>query len=594
MVINAIAENDVSAAPFKNINAAPGMPMPSPDQYRGINVSIPERFHGETRTVAKPTLLEFGDETVLCEPIGDSRSAYGVVLADGEKGAFFLKAKQQKVSIGRDAPPESGHPSAKNDWHIPRNSTSRIHGEFNFDATDVIYKDNNSSYGTGIQEVSALSDQPVIVGPQKKAAFLLSQEPIDVSVGTDVVTIAPDRLGYTYRIFDKRTGVLLREAPRGWVDTLKIGNGGDVDVQIVGATAPHEATLTITKNALLVKDTAWGNTVIRKGDTEQARVLVQQAEEVKRFQQEQERKKREISQTLQILSHRQLNTGEYSLTNVDKLERHYSMTEHTVGDFSFIYPEGKGYEHHFQDLLAISKTVDGFIANPLGTAKLPIKIILAPGSEYCARASAGAGVITMNFEEVNRRGTFAHEYTHEYLRQMFGNNYVPVLSEGAAMYFGQKAVSTDNGNNAEICAGRDEIKALLNLQKSIGPSNTKLVEEARPQDQLTDGQKYEYAYRLGKYFTGYLVEKYGIEAFRYVYAYASKPQLFDGRTGVKLIDKQQGAVASNREILDYLVYKTAKDLSLPGLSPDRMEAEFTEYIKKEMNISSQQTQGFWI
>lgn len=586
MVIDALAP-----APLQR-DAAP--PIPHPEHYRGIQVSIPERFHGETRTIAKPTLLEFGDESVLCEPIGDSRGAYGVVLADGEKGEYFLKAKQQKVSIGRDAPPENGHPGAKNDWNIPRISTSRNHGEFGFEDVNVVYKDKNSSYGTGIQEVSALSDHPVIVGPQKKAAFLLSREPVDVSIGTDVITIAPDSLGYVYRIFDKKTGNLLREAPRGWIDTVKVGRGEDTDIQVPGATAPQEATITITKNALLVKDTAWGNTVVRKGDNEQTSALVRQAEEAARLQVEQERKKREISQTLQILSQQRLNTGEYSLTNVDKLEQYYNMTEHTVGDFSFIYPEGKGYEHHFQDLVRISKTVEGLIANPIGTAKLPIKVVLTPGSEYCPRASAGPGVIAMNFEEVNRRGTFAHEYTHEYLRQLFGNNYVPVLSEGAAMYFGQKAVPTDNGNNAEICAGGDEIKALLSLQKSIGPSNTKLVEEARPQDQLTDGQKYEYAYRLGKYFTGYLVEKYGAEAFRYVYAYASKPQLFDGRTGTKLIDKHQGAVASNREILDYLVYKAATDLHLPGLSPDKMESEFTEYVKKEMNISSQQTQGFWI
>ena len=571
-----VLSEDVVKASEKGVAGAPL--SHNSDRYRGLRLAIPERFHGETRIVSVPTIFEFGEETVLCEPIQMSNgSVGGVVLTDGEKQAIFSKHTKDRVTVGRDVPAEMGIPGSTNDWNVPIASASRGQGQFYYLRDQMVYTDNNSTYGTGMRSLLEVPHHLITVAAGKKEAFIFHKIPVDITVGGQVLTIVPDALGYRYSIFDKNTGKLYKDASRDFVDVIKIGKDKDNDIQLPTSSVATEATITITKNAIMVKDKAFGRTTITRGNIQEAQAFVQQIEQEK-----------EISQTLDIVSKMKLATGEPCLANADKLKQNYQFTAQTVGDFSFIYPEGQGYEKQLADLVKISQTVEQLIANPLGSAKLPIKIVLAPGSEYCARASAPIGMIVMNFEDVNKRGIFAHEYTHEYLRQLFGHSHVPTLVEGAATYFGQKAVPTDQGNDAERCAGGDEIKYLLNLQKPINPSGTKLVEDARPNNVMTDGQKYEYAYRLGTYFVGYIVEKYGVEVFRNIYANAARPQFFDADTGKQLVDKFQGPVAPQREILAALIRKASDAYNIPELSPDKMEASFTEYIRAKMRLSPQQ------
>lgn len=268
-------------------------------------------------------------------------------------------------------------------------------------------------------------------------------------------------------------------------------------------------------------------------------------------------------------------TGEPALLNGREMLSRYPFAATFKGNLCFSHPRGKRYQPIIEEFTQLDEKVRSAVGL---SPNRGVNILMVPESRFCPRGGGAAPsgdtiLVDVSPAQMNLYNTWTHERIHSVFSQSYGICSVPDLTEGAAMYFTQKALPDYALNHYELIASQLNVyEKLAKKRGPIGISHTALLGQLG----MGGGGRvaYEYSYVFGAFLAKHIVEKYGRNKYLEFYQETCQTNLFDTVSGRQLIANHQICPGvKNRDII-------SQALKLVGLDPLLIDRELSQELQE--------------
>jgi hypothetical protein len=211
-------------------------------------------------------------------------------------------------------------------------------------------------------------------------------------------------------------------------------------------------------------------------------------------------------------------------------------------------------------------------------------IFLLPKRGRYTRPCAQGNRVFISEDDPSWWCDLAHEETHGWTRQLYGQTHLSCLDEGTAVYYSRRRFPAANkAATANLPLYEDVLRAMTGAaasgERDIPLTHTRLLKTVEP----LRADLVEYTYPLGTLFVEYFIGRYGNKEFHDLYRNTcvfggegrTLLNLYDRNTGKPLVvNGQKAADVHQTEILEAAIRRVGKD-------PDVIKQEFGDYVRKK-------------